>query len=425
MEQDSNIAQDFIKLVDQRDSRRLRDLLNKHPELRRELDRSWFGFGKTALVEARHDRKTVEVLLEFGADIEARSDWEAGSYGVLNENSEEMVHFLLSRGAQLDIHTACEHGWLQQVEELLDGDPALAKTRGPDGQLPLHYAKTVDVAKRLLDGGAELDARCLDHNSTATQYCVSDRPGLCRYLISRGAWFDMPVATVLGDLERVKECVKADPESINRPAGRGKGDINRWKLGDRLPTLLAGENGHQAILDYLCSLLPLDEQLIARCWSGDREAAEAVLEEDPQLIATLKPSQLAFVAHAAWDRRVETVKLMLDLGFDVNTRGDHQATPLARAALRGFRDVVKVILPYNPDSQLRDEFGGVALTNACWGAINWRDPKGDYLGTLQLMVDHGCQGHSEKERDGDHGYGHLAEWLSKEGHPELATVLVP
>jgi len=43
---------------------------------------------------------------------------------------------------------------------------------GGPGQQPLHEAKTVAIAEFLLDRGAGVDVRCIDHQSTPAQYAL-------------------------------------------------------------------------------------------------------------------------------------------------------------------------------------------------------------------------------------------------------------
>ncbi len=94
-------------------------------------------------------------------------------------------------------------GRFERVKELIEGDPALVHARGGDGQTPLHFASTVEIAGYLLDHGADIDARDIDHESTAAQYMVghsSLRHEVARSLISRGAKTDILMAAALGDL---------------------------------------------------------------------------------------------------------------------------------------------------------------------------------------------------------------------------------
>ena len=56
------------------------------------------------------------------------------------------------------------------------------------------------IAEFLLDRGADIDARCIDHKSTPAQYALVDRPEVCRRLLERGATPDIFMAARLGDL---------------------------------------------------------------------------------------------------------------------------------------------------------------------------------------------------------------------------------
>ena len=65
-------------------------VLVSHPELKAHLNEPMANYGSSgmqALLAAvqRGDRKTIDVLLRAGADINARSKWPAGSIGVLDE----------------------------------------------------------------------------------------------------------------------------------------------------------------------------------------------------------------------------------------------------------------------------------------------------------------------------------------------------
>jgi ankyrin repeat protein len=95
---------------------------------------------------------------------------------------------LIERGAIVDVHGAAHLGMLDRLEELVGRDPSLVHARGGDGKTPLHWASTVEVAGCLLDRGAEIDARDVDHESTPAQYLVRDAPDVARLLVERGAW---------------------------------------------------------------------------------------------------------------------------------------------------------------------------------------------------------------------------------------------
>src|SRR4029077_17046523 len=91
------------------DAAQVREVLERHPELRARIDDPLpnYGSGQHALFAAvqRSDRATIDVLLRAGANIQRRTDWWAGGFGVLDDCDSSMLEFLLDRGALLDAHS--------------------------------------------------------------------------------------------------------------------------------------------------------------------------------------------------------------------------------------------------------------------------------------------------------------------------------
>src|SRR5258708_2260007 len=199
------------------DAARVRELLKQHPELRARIDDPLpnHGFGQQALFAAvqRSDRATIDVLLQAGADIRKRTDWWAGGFGVLDDCDSSLVDFLVERGAVIDAHSAARLGMMPKLRELVVADPGVVHAKGGDGQTPLHFASTVEVATFLLENGAEIDARDVDHESTPAQYMLrveqkrhypKDRQEVARYLVPRGCRTDLLMAAALGDVTLVR-----------------------------------------------------------------------------------------------------------------------------------------------------------------------------------------------------------------------------
>ena len=144
-----------------------------------------------------------------------------------------------------------------RLRELVDADPSLVHARGGDGKTPLHCAHTVEMARYLLDRGADIDARCVDHESTPVQYLVREAPDVARLLVDRGAWFDIFAAVGLRDPVLVERCLREDPSALDhrtwhgmytvahdntRPAtreeiGDRRGDIYRWVFGHNVSAI--------------------------------------------------------------------------------------------------------------------------------------------------------------------------------------------
>ena len=82
---------------------------------------------------------------------------------------------------------------LPKLHELVAANPNIVHALGGDGQTPLHYASTVEIAEFLLSVGADIDARDIDHESTPAQYMLRvgqrrhyphDRQDVARFLVS-------------------------------------------------------------------------------------------------------------------------------------------------------------------------------------------------------------------------------------------------
>ncbi len=387
----------FKSAVRDGEGAKLKTLLENHPQLREQLAAPLFSFDSPAVVYAagRLDRKVLDVLLEYGADINARSQWWAGGFGVLPNKDPEFAAYLVERGAVVDIWAAAAMDRLDRLEELIREDPSRVNARGGDGQGPLHFAASIDVARFLLDHGAEIDMRDLDHGSTPAQYSVTERPDVCRYLVSRGAEVDLFMAVQLGDLELVRTVVAADPESLHARVGVGKltagtsggGHIYLYTLQNgRSPLYLAAELGRQEIYRFLLSHSSPVEKFLSGCLAADETTIREVLAEQPGIVASLPPEQMRLIADAAWAHKTEAVRLMLKLGFAVDARGDEESTALNRAAVRGFTDLIDLLLEHGASMELKNAYGGKPLGACIWGAENFRDPKGDYVASVERLL---------------------------------------
>src|SRR5688572_29151699 len=115
------------------DVTKVRAVLEQYPELRAHLDDELPGghFGATALLTAvgLKNRELIDVLLAAGANINARSLWWAGGFGVL-DGDHGLHDFLIERGATVDIHAAARLGRMGRLEELLSANPELVYARG-------------------------------------------------------------------------------------------------------------------------------------------------------------------------------------------------------------------------------------------------------------------------------------------------------
>jgi ankyrin repeat protein len=383
-----------------------RSLLREHPELRSRLDEELPGaaFGGTALLSAVHDanRELADLLLDAGANIDQRSHWWAGGFGVL-DHAGPLVPHLLERGATVDAYAAARHGMMDRLRALVEADPSAVHQRGGDGQTPLHVAKNIEVAGYLLEHGADIDALDVDHESTPAQYLVRERPEIARFLVSRGAKTDILLAAALGDLERVRQHLDQNPASlrmsVSEPDFRMLGDkaggtIYIWTLGQhKTPHIVAHDFGHADVFRLLMERSPDQLKLAVACETGDEALILELLTRHPDLAGTLSERERRRLADAARDENLTAVRRMLRAGWPLDTRGDTGGTALHWAAWHGNQELAREILAYRPDLELRDSVhGGTALDWAVHGSeFGWRCKTGNYAGTAELLIQAGAK----------------------------------
>jgi ankyrin repeat protein len=397
------------------DAVRVHELIERHPELRAKIDDPLpnYGFGQQALFAAvqRSDRDTIDALLRAGADIRKRTEWWAGGFGVLDDCDPGMVDFLLERGALLDAHSAARLGMLSKVQELVSADPDVVRAKGGDGQTPLHFASTVEVAAFLLESGAEIDARDVNHESTPAQYMLRvehkrqyprDRQDVARYLVSRGCRTDILMAAALGDLELIGRHLDSDPGCIRMSVSekwfpkqdpRASGTIYIEKLGaNRTAHSVAREFGHEEVFQFLLSQTPKDLKLALACELGDKALLQEFPVQNSVIPSELSETERQRLPNAAQNNNVNAVQTMLEAGWPVDTPGEMGATALHWAGFNGNAEMTRLLLRFHPALELKSrDYAGTAIAWAIFGSGNsWHRDTGDFVGTIQELLTAGA-----------------------------------
>ena len=371
----------FIDAVRRGDTEAVRALTAQHPDLRGEINSPHFDFGRPAPHAARDNLDLLDLLLSHGGDINARSQWEHGGFGILDDIEPGKADALIARGAEIDIWAAAHLGRVDTLQALLDADPSLADAKGGDGKRPLHFAGTPETAELLLARGAEIDALDDDHDSTPAQHLIGDRPEVSAFLVGRGAKSDLLLAVALGDADLVRKHLADDPGSIRMRVNQdwfpmidtaeNGGHIYQWSLGFYLSAFQIARNlGHGHIIDVLNRHAGPLERMIDALWSGDLPAADEVVAEHPDILAGAGDDTLRLVSDAGRYNDTGAVREMLARGFPVTARGQHGAMPLHWAAFHGNPDMLQVVLAHEPPLEAIDnDFGGTAMGWALHGTF--------------------------------------------------------
>ncbi len=295
------------------------------------------NFGATPLTVACFNNRLdlVETLIELGADPNRRSGWKMGPWSPLHcaifRRDKALAEFLLAHGALLDVHTAAGLGNCSEVERLLDADSSRVMERGGDGCYPLHFADSVDVARLLLERGADRDGRCIDHHSTPAQYLCSIRPEVARFLFAQGAVADIFSAILCGDDERVEALLAAEPTLINAR-------INQSFFPP------GTEHNVHNILTFTVGVDATPLHAAAR--ANQREAVSQLIRLGLSPNVRGGYDQATPLHTAAWNNCALSAAALIDNGADIDARSGriHNNSPAGWAIVSGADDAFNLLL---------------------------------------------------------------------------------
>lgn len=396
-------VQAMHEAIQRRDASAVRRLFERHGALRRMINEPVFAFNAPAIVAFANDPMMVEVLLEFGADPNARSSWWAGGFHPLHSATGVAAGRLVAAGARIDACAAAHLDRPEVLRQLLAEDPARVHERGGDGQTPLHFARSRVVAELLVDAGADLDARDVDHRATPAEWMLDRRRGagryeLARYLVQRGARADIFLAAALGLTDVARAALDADPSLLDLRTGQGPyGEqapssyhIYFWTIGSGLTPLDVAAQFEQG--ETLAAMLPFasaSQRLVLACRRGDAAGARAIVREVPGIVDQLRPEAHRALADAAWRGDARAVALMVEVGLDPSVAGHDSGTALHCAAWEGSVESVRAILSHPRAAALvplRDaRYGATPLGWCCHGSLHG-DTSHDHAGVARLLL---------------------------------------
>ncbi len=390
------------------DANAVRGLFEMHAVLRERINEPLFAFDSPAIVAYADDPAMVDVLLDFGADPNRRSDWWAGGFHVLYSATGAAAEGLIAAGAIPDACAAAHLNRLDLLTQLIAEDPKRVHERGGDGQTPLHFAESRAVVDLLLDADADIDARDVDHRATPAEWMLDRTRGagrfdLARYLVERGASADIFLAAALGLSDKARAMLQANPKLLDLRTGQANyGErppssyhIYFWTIGDsRSPLDVAAQfDQHDTVQTMLEFASPLQRFHLA-CRRGDEAGARAVLREHPGIIKTMTPDDHRAISDAAWHGDARAVALMSELGFDPRTPGHDGGTALHCAAWEGSTDTVAALLNRHDARDLvaiRDaRYGATPLGWCCHGS-QFGNTNHDHAGVARLLLEAGAR----------------------------------
>jgi ankyrin repeat protein len=300
---------------------------------------------------------------------------------------------------------------------------------------PLYGAAGVahdpELTRLLLGAGANPD-----DGESVYHACESRDHSCLRLLLEHGATLEGTNALShmldYDDLEGVRLLLEAgyDPNdgSLHHAILRGRGarfvellvergaDVDLRKRGVT-PYALTVRLNQDETIDVLTRLgatpeaTPVDE-FLAACRRGDRGAVEEALRVDPALVRSLRVGDLELLPESASWRDGTTLRLLLDVGFPLDARGELQGTALHHAAWWGRDSNAALLLERGADVDAGSWFGddSTPLAWATHGSTACPDRDGDWLAVAELLVGAGASIGRGMLDDAD---DQLTEWLAE------------
>ncbi len=399
------------------------------------------GAGKSDVADAamRGDNAAVRTLVRQKADVNApQVDGATALHWAIYRDDEELVDLLLRAGANpktanregvTPLAMAALYGKASMIGKLLKAG-ADAKEVGPHGQTPLMLAArngNPDAIKVLIEAGANVNARETLRGTTALMWAAEQRhPAAVKALLDGGADFNAksgPAGLPRNYLApRVNtQVVKEAAERYKRAAAAGRTyeEQLKWErdngynvgpptIGEQLARLQRQQQQQQQQQAEAAQAPPAAGRGRGRGGAGRGAGGSATARtgagEDEQddnevVVAGLVGSgggALTALTFAAREGDIESTKLLLDAGADINQTTEYGWTPLLTATNNRHYKLGQYLIERGADVNKANKGNWTPLylatdnRNIEGGDYPVPKPDMDHLEYIKLLLEHGA-----------------------------------
>ena len=346
--------------------------------------------GQTALmVVARTGRvDAARLLLKYGAKVNAVERWrgQTALMWAVAQKQPAMVAELVKAGADVNARSTVNN-WERQVT----AEPR-AIYRPAGGLTPLLYAARegcVECARLLVDAGAEINLADPEKISPLLMAVMNGQWDTAQYLIKKGAnpnqwdfWGRAPLYAAV-DLNTIPRGGRPDWPSLDETTSlqvvemllaAGANPNAQLKLSPPFRNI-----GNDRGLDGM--LTTGATPLLRAAKALDAPAIAALLAKGGDISLTnsrgITPIMAAaglgsvdadtrgfYLSEDTQQRSIESLKLLIKAGGDINSKDSRGLTPLHEAARWGWNDVVQFLVANGADLNAKDNRGNTPIDSA-------------------------------------------------------------